>query len=142
MKNDDFIKIVEITEEYIKFSNGYKLIYKHQQDCCENVYADFEYAKQYNTLGHFKDKTIFDVEFEVDFYVNDGIKLVKGLGFVIFSIERYGGSYMTGAPIFIPCYNEQNGYYSTNLMLRLIDGESGVILWEEDIEECEIDKIY
>lgn len=142
MENDIFIKIVEITEDYIKFSNGYKLIYKHQQDCCENVYADFEYAKQYNTLGSYKDKTIFDVEFEVDFYVNDGIKLVKDLGFVIFSANVHGGYYTTGSPIFIPCYNEQNGYYSTNLILQLIDSDSGVILWEEDIEDCVIDNIY
>ncbi len=42
------MKIVKITDEEIKFDNGYILCYFHEQDCCEHVYADFEILNTYN----------------------------------------------------------------------------------------------
>lgn len=42
------MKIKEILDNKIKFDNGYELEAYHEQDCCENVYADFEILKTYN----------------------------------------------------------------------------------------------
>ena len=36
------MKIIEITNDYIKFDNGKCITYDHEQDCCEDNYADFD----------------------------------------------------------------------------------------------------
>jgi hypothetical protein len=89
------MKIKEFNESEILFTNGKKIYFEHEQDCCENVYCDF------NAL---KDMDIMNVEF-------DDIKIepVKDSGF------RLNG-------YFIPCYNEQNGYYSDDLTLVVDNG--------------------
>jgi len=84
------MKIKEINSEEIIFDNGIVIGYEHYQDCCEHVYADFESLKYSSILNHnFGCLSIEDVP---DF----GIKL-------------------NGFPI--PCYNDQNGYYSDDLQL-------------------------
>lgn len=83
------MKIEKITEDGILFDNG-KLIYSdHFQSCCENNYADF---KQLDDLGR-------DYDFEEDLR----FEKVDGYGF------RFGDKHRM---FFIPCYSEQNGYYS------------------------------
>lgn len=42
------MRITKISDEIIKFDNGFELTYYHEQDCCENVYADFKILKTYN----------------------------------------------------------------------------------------------
>ena len=42
------MKIKTINNDNIEFDNGYKLEYYHYQDCCEQVYADFDMIKNYN----------------------------------------------------------------------------------------------
>ena len=82
------MKIKKISNGYILFDDGTKIFDYHDQDCCENVYADFEQLKDTDILEQeFKDIEIEGVE-------GSGIRL-----------NGY----------FIPCYNKQNGYYSSNL---------------------------
>ena len=85
-------KIQEITKDHIQFTNGDKITYNHEQDCCENNYADFEQiddlAKQYEFQG----ELIFEK--------------TENTGF------RFGDK---RCMFYVPCYSEQNGYYSNEL---------------------------
>ena len=72
---------------------GEKLIsFDHDQDCCEDNYADFKQIDREALTTDFPE----DLTFET----------VPGLGF------RFG---YPGRMFFIPCYSEQNGYYSSDL---------------------------
>lgn len=82
----------------IEFNDGTFLVDVHYQDCCENVYADWEHLKD--------EASIFDEDFSnlvIAEVPNQGIKLVG---------EHYN--------FFVPCYNEQNGYYNSELNIYLI----------------------
>jgi cellulose synthase/poly-beta-1,6-N-acetylglucosamine synthase-like glycosyltransferase len=47
------------------------------------------------------------------------IKSVEDMGFLLCFEESYG----YGEKVFVPCYNEQNGYYEDNLELIIsVDG--------------------
>lgn len=83
------MKINKVTEDGILFDNNKLISCHHYQDCCENNYADF---KQLDDLGR-----------DYDFDENLKFETVDGCGF------RFGDSQMM---FFIPCYSEQNGYYS------------------------------
>lgn len=89
-------KISEITDSYIAFTNGDKITFDHYQDCCEYNYADFEqvddYARQYEFRAPLKFEAIDEAGF------------------------RFGDGY---AMFFVPCYSEQNGYYSTGIDIYL-----------------------
>lgn len=104
------MRIKEINEEGILFDNGYKLIAYHEQDCCENVYADFEILKTYNVSTR-TGKSIKIQEIDFNENLEELIQGIKEQGFNMVSKieERF----------FVPCYNEQNGYYSNNLELIL-----------------------
>lgn len=125
------MKIKEINEDYILFDNGYKLIAYHEQDCCENVYADFEILKTYNVST----KTGKSIKIqEIDFNENleKLIRGVKNQGFNILSkIEE---------KFFVPCYNEQNGYYSGSLELILYKNNNVKEIL--DISDFVKDEIY
>lgn len=92
----------------------------HPQDCCENVYAEwnnFDTESDYLPYG-----SVPTIE-ETKKY----LELVRGNGFRLF--------YQ-----FIPCYNEQNGYYSDELYLTIKDRRTGK---EEEINitSCNYDMI-
>ena len=75
----------------ILFDNNTGLIDYHSQDCCEHVYADFSNL----------DSGILKHKFE-------NIHLERtNEGFRFGDTRKY----------FVPCYNEQNGYYSDNLKI-------------------------
>lgn len=124
------MKIKQINEDEIVFDNNYKLKYYHEQDCCESVYADFEMLKNYNvSVKTGKNINIKEIEFvETLELLIDG---VPEAGFNIISI--------TGEKFFIPCYNEQSGYYSSDLELILDKGKTQEIM---DISEFVKDDIY
>lgn len=124
------MKIKQINEDEIVFDNNYKLKYYHEQDCCESVYADFEMLKNYNvSVKTGKNINIKEIEFvETLELLIDG---VPEAGFNIISI--------TGEKFFIPCYNEQNGYYSSDLELILDKGKTQEIM---NISEFVKDDIY
>lgn len=103
------MKIKKIDPLGIVFDNGNVLIYEHYQDCCEEVYADWEYLK--DECG------IYDADFtDID------IEPVEHKGIRICGKHR---------SFFVPCYNIQNGYYSDKLDIRLM-GDNWKILkeWE------------
>lgn len=77
----------------IVFDNKTALIDFHEQDCCENVYADFSNL----------DSDIMNYDFKT---IN--IKPVK-YGFKFGDDRRM---------FFVPCYNVQNGYYSDALAIQ------------------------
>lgn len=125
------MKIRKICDYHIEFDNGLIMESEHRQDCCENVYADFKYIKQYNLLGDKRDKTIFDIEFNDDFY--EYIMLVKGMGFIMIAND-YDRS-----KVFVPCYNIQNGFYNDSLTLLV--KKNNVVLKEINLDEYKDDII-
>lgn len=86
------MKIKEVTSEYIKFDNGNEITFDHCQDCCEWNYADFE--------------QLDDIARATDFDPNLKFEIVENSGF------RFGNE---GKMFFVPCYSEQNGYYSNDV---------------------------
>ena len=108
------MKIIEIKENKIIVDNEYELESYHEQDCCEHVYADFEVLKDYNVSTKTgKTINIKDIDFE------------EHLEYLIQGIENEGFNMISkiGEKFFIPCYNSQNGYYSSELELILKRGE-------------------
>ena len=93
------MKIKNVTDNFIEFDNGNKITYKHDQDCCEYNYADFSILNENNVNYSFN----FNPELTFDF--------IYGMGFRFGSVDTYGNMHW----IFIPCYSEQNGYYSDNI---------------------------
>ena len=86
------IRIIDITEEEIVFSNGQRITFDHNQDCCELNYADFEQLDDLARAYKFQ----LPLKFEA---VND-------CGF------RFGDSRRM---FFVPCYSYQNGYYTCEI---------------------------
>ncbi len=87
------MKIEEVNSKYILFDNGSRITFDHDQDCCELNYADFEQIEEQAKSCEFDEKLIFEA--------------VENSGF------RFGSA---GTPMFfIPCYSEQNGYYSGDI---------------------------
>ena len=75
------------------FDNGTTVVDEHRQDCCESVYADWDQLKDTDVLSH---------DFQEDL-------IIEGVEDSGFRLEGY----------FIPCYNEQNGYYSDELEILI-----------------------
>ena len=86
------MKIIEITDEHIKFDNDNLITYDHDQDCCEVNYADFQQIDDFGKEYEYPEELIFE------FVENSGFR---------FGDEKF--------KTFIPCYSEQNGYYTDNI---------------------------
>lgn len=124
------MKIKEIKEDGIIFDNGYELEYYHEQDCCEHVYADFDILSNYN-LSTKIGKTINIKEIDFKEELEELIEGIQEQGFnMVSKIEE---------KFFVPCYNEQNGYYSSELELILRKGKTKEII---DISNFVKDDIY
>lgn len=124
------MKIKNITESNIIFDNGYELEAFHDRDCCEDVYADFSVLQSYNVSNITGDTiNIREIDFEEN--LNKLVKGIEGQGFNLIS--------KIGENFFVPCYNEQNGYYSSNLTLILHKQEEKETL---DITDFIEDRIY
>lgn len=100
------MKIEKWNDDYIWFTDGSTISYDHYQECCECNYADF------SVLEVFYQDEEFD-DFEV-IPVND-------CGFLL-SLElpkrdTTNPDYTSTKKIFIPCYSDQNGYYSSDLTI-------------------------
>ena len=111
------MKIKEIDSEQILFDNGDILTYRHIQDCCEINYADF---KQIDDIAL---KTDFDKP--LTFQRNE-------CGF------RFGN--LPQKMFFVPCYSEQNGYYSNKIEVIYSDSENNSEYTIYDIN-CEVGDI-
>jgi len=113
-KEGEEIIIVLEDEKEIKIS-AY-----HSQDCCENVYAEFNVIK-------YQKEDIIGKE-----YKELVIKSVDELGFILCFYRDWEES----EKVFIPCYNEQNGYYSSELELIInYDGVKTKIDITEYVED-------
>ena len=103
IKLNSTTQIVSFCKGAFTFSNGkiLTLIDEHEQDCCENVYADWSTLPLQQ--DQFMNKDIDSIE----------IKGVEELGFLI--IFKNKDNVVDKA--MINCHNEQNGYYSNELKL-------------------------
>ena len=106
------IKSVEVKENIlITFEDGrvIKINDYHNQDCCESVYADYSIYKLCSS--ELVGKEINNIV----------IKGVEGMGFLVClgKKESYSDYIDNFSKVFIPCYNSQNGYYSSNLELQI-----------------------
>jgi len=86
------MKIKEINEEYLEFDNGARISYDHRQDCCEWNYADFAQLDDIARNYEFDEKLKFEA--------------IENAGF------RFGDERQM---FFVPCYSEQNGWYTAEL---------------------------
>lgn len=87
------MKIKKITNEAITFDNGNTITYQHEQQCCEWNYADFEQLDDLARAYNFSENLKFEA--------------VENAGF------RFGD--YPNRMFFVPCYSEQNGFYSLDL---------------------------
>ena len=102
------MKIVKVDSGAIEFDNGGMITFDHDQDCCESNYADFEQLEER--------------AMDVEFVENLKFEKVDGYGF------RFGNG--GNEMFFIPCYSEQNGYYSSDVDIYY-DGEHVLNVWGE-----------
>ena len=103
------MKIREIQDEQIIFDNGETIGFQHYADCCEWNYADFNQLDDIARNATFTSPLTF-------------VK-VEESGF------RFGNQ--PNRMFFVPCYSEQNGYYSSDLTI-LYNGKE--IIEFEDLE--------
>lgn len=88
------MKIKRVSNHEIVFDNDSTISFDHCPDCCEHNYADFSTLNENN------------VYYDYDFNPELEFKFVGGEGFKFGSDDKW---------IFIPCYSEQNGYYSSDI---------------------------
>lgn len=108
----------------IEFDDGSYLFDDHDQECYEQVYADFPAMV---AMVDGKENSI-DIT-KLDFFENimDSIVPIDGLGFYIVTKQ--------GICLLVSCYNIQNGYYSSELTLRYKDVD-GKTIAKKDISDC------
>ena len=106
------MKITEITSDHILFNNGEKITYTHYQDCCEYNYAEFKYLED--------DSEIYEIEFPESLIY----ERINNMGF------RFG---FEGNMFFVPCYSEQNGWYSDEIEIFYANKK----VFELNAFECE-----
>lgn len=118
------MKITSMTGDGMTFDDGSKLTDYHQQDCCEKVYADWDGMKAY-PLGCTENNylNLEDLDFFED--ILSSIVPIPDLGFYIVTKQ--------GICLMVSCYDEQNGYYSSDLFLHHVKDEN--IVKELDISD-------
>lgn len=121
------MKLINI-EWGLEFENGNTLRDHHEQDCCEEVYADFDNMQAMVNPFACEGKNELDLK-ELDFFEDllSSIVPIDGLGFYIVTKQ--------GICILVSCYDIQNGYYSSNLSL-VYKREDSTIIGEMDISQC------
>ena len=91
-------KIIVLDDNYLRFDDGTTITGDHDQDCCEYNYADFG---QLDDLAKAYDFDTSKLQFEA----------VDGSDF------RFGDC--PNRMFFVPCYSDQNGYYTDELEIYL-----------------------
>ncbi len=109
-------KVVKINEESLEFDNGVELLSDHYQDCCEHHWLSFEDL----SMDDFE-----ELEFDLE---SDGFfERVEGYGIRLIPVH--------GHPVSVAGYGSNNGYYSDQLDLVLLD--NGKIMKRFDITDCQ-----
>lgn len=108
------------------FDDGSELGDYHRQECCEEVYADFE-----NMMAMVDGKENYVDAKELDFFedILKSIVPIEGLGFYIVTKQ--------GVCLLVSCYNKQNGYYSSDLSLIFVRDRNEQTM---DITMCSCDE--
>ncbi len=127
--NHTFDDLVTVTVENETLKIGpFVIEADHNQDCCEHVWAGFSvfegHSRDLNNLG------IHRLE----------IKAVEDIGLLFFFYEKGGYCEPRRVGVLVNCYNEQNGYYSSNLKL-VIRHEDGKSEQRIDVSEVVYDMI-
>lgn len=104
--------ITSITHDRITLSNGYYIEATHEQDCCENNYADFKSLSDTSIT----DSPLYSISFS---------KWEGGI-----RINNYA----------VNCYSLQNGYYSTEITFTLRDKKGKEII--SYAGNCKMDDSY
>ena len=115
------MKIVKWTEDYVYFDDGSYITYDHEQDCCECNYADFsilEVMYHGEAFEYYKIQAVNGAGFLLKLYQDDGDKPI------LFGRTGY-------LNIFIPCYSEQNGYYSSDLEIHCYDKDGKLFQYDQ-----------
>ena len=113
------VKVVKVDSDSLEFDNGVVLSSDHKSDCCEQHYlslTDFDIAD-------------FD-ELEFDLTSDDFFERIDGYGIALKPLVGY--------PVRIPGYGFNNGYYSSQLDLKLSDGKGFSRVF--DVSECQVIK--
>lgn len=108
------MKIEKWDDNYIWFTDGTTISYEHDADCCEFNWADFSVLEIFYQDEEFDDFEIIPVD---------------GCGFLLsLKLPKHDkwlfSDYILTKKIFIPCYSDQNGYYSSDLTI-IIRGPEG-----------------
>ena len=98
------MKITKVTDDGIYFDNGNYILDCHDVMCCEYNYADYSQLEEIALETEFDEELIFEE--------------VKYEGF------RFGNE---GKMFFVPCYSEQNGYYSSDVNI-LYNGKKVLVV--------------
>ena len=103
-------KIIIAEDNLLKFSDGTTITSDHEQDCCEYNYAKF------NDLDDVAMATDFDTK-------SLEVEIVEGCGI------RIGNK--PSKMFFVPCYSEQNGYYSDQLDIYINGVQCGSLICDD-----------
>lgn len=110
------MKVVNIYMDRIIFDNEIELFHYHPSECCENHYLDFNSIELSDFDG---------LEFDL---LNDSFfERIPGYGIALIPLN--------GHPIRIAGYGENNGYYSSDIQLILM--QNGKEIKNYDISECQ-----
>lgn len=100
----------------MEFDNSTKIEGDHQQDCCESNYIDFK--------GSLKDILEVGQEFKT-------IEIKKDE-----DTNKYGFDlYLDNVRYPINCYSDQNGYYSSDIEVKLMTSEQIITEFTFDAEQ-------
>ena len=114
----EILKVSDFNYDFLVFENGYTLECYHSRSCCEEHYLDWSNYSREDFIG-----LEFDISSEEKLFTR-----VDGYGIRLKPLN--------GHEIPIPGYAENNGYYCSNLSLRIYDS-TGDIVKEFDITECQ-----
>jgi hypothetical protein len=115
------LKVVKLMSDSLVFDNGVTLTSNHDQDCCETHYLSLS------------DLTIDDFDgLDFDLSKDDFFERIEGYGIALKPVN--------GFPVRIPGYGTNNGYYSSQLSLTLIDEKGFSKTF--DISDCQVISEY
>lgn len=111
------VKVVKIDSDSLEFNNGMVLTSEHESECCESHYLSM------------KDLTLADFDgLEFDLSSDDFFERIEDYGIALKPVA--------GHPVRIPGYGYNNGYYSSQLDLVLIDSKGSEKTF--NITECQV----
>lgn len=99
------MKLKTWNDDTVVFDDGTVVAYEHDQECCEVNWADFSVL---GIASHFRDLVFSSLH----------IDPIDGAGFNMVPLDG-DGIPISGATVFIPCYSDQNGYYSDDITITV-----------------------